>query len=78
MRTITLEEHFASPGFMEGPGRKLTEHAANFGERARYLLERLTHLDETRTAEMDKAGIDMQFHHNVADAHLRKGPHAVV
>ena len=60
MRTITLEEHFASPAFMEGPGKKLKAQAANFGERARYLLDQLTHLDETRTAEMDKAGIDMQ------------------
>lgn len=60
MRTITLEEHFASPGFMEGPGKKLKEHAANFGERARYLLDQLTHLDEIRIAEMDKAGIDIQ------------------
>ncbi|MGB9424841.1 MAG: hypothetical protein WBR14_28325, partial [Candidatus Acidiferrum sp.] len=60
MRTITLEEHFASPAFIEGPGKKLKEQASNFGERTRYLLEQLTHLDETRTAEMDKAGIDVQ------------------
>jgi uncharacterized protein len=60
MRTITLEEHFASPGFMEGPGKKLKEQASNFGERARYLLEQLTRLDEKRIAEMDKAGIDVQ------------------
>ncbi len=28
LRTITLEEHFATPAFMEGPGRE-------FGERFR-------------------------------------------
>ena len=25
LRTITLEEHFASPGFIAGPGREFTE-----------------------------------------------------
>ena len=30
MRTITLEEHFAPPGFLDGPGRELKDlaHAA--------------------------------------------------
>jgi hypothetical protein len=27
MRTITLEEHFATPGFLDGPGRDLKEQA---------------------------------------------------
>lgn len=27
MRTITLEEHYASPAFWNGPGRKLKEMA---------------------------------------------------
>ena len=27
MRTITLEEHYASEAFLEGPGRKLKEQA---------------------------------------------------
>ena len=31
MRAITLEEHFASPAFLEGPGRKLKESAAIAG-----------------------------------------------
>jgi uncharacterized protein len=60
MRTITLEEHFASPRFLEGPGKKLKEQAAQFGERAARLLEQLTDLGERRIAEMDKAGIDVQ------------------
>ena len=28
MRTITLEEHFATPGFLDGPGRDLKEQVA--------------------------------------------------
>jgi uncharacterized protein len=60
MRTITLEEHFASPAFLNGPGKKLKEQAATFGDRAARLLEQLTDLGEKRIAEMDKAGIDMQ------------------
>jgi uncharacterized protein len=41
MRTITLEEHFASPGFLDGPGRELKERALKFGAAAENLLERL-------------------------------------
>lgn len=65
-RTITLEEHFATPAFMEGPGRE-------FGERARaahpqsqttpisaHLVDQLLDLDDLRTTDMDAAGIDMQ------------------
>lgn len=60
MRTITLEEHFASPAFLEGPGKELKERAAQFGERFGYLLEQLTDVGAKRMAEMDKAGIDVQ------------------
>ena len=66
MRTITLEEHYASPAFMEGPGSALKEQAqaarahplvaAGFAE----LVERLGDLDERRIADMDGAGIDVQ------------------
>ncbi len=52
MRTITLEEHYASPAFMEGPGRDL-KHSAT-------LVEQLCDLDDRRIADMDAAGIDMQ------------------
>ena len=34
MRTITLEEHFATPGFLDGPGRDLMEQARQIGGRA--------------------------------------------
>jgi predicted TIM-barrel fold metal-dependent hydrolase len=60
MRTITLEEHYATPGFLDGPGKDLKERAARFGDRAAKLLEQLCDLGEKRIAEMDAAGIDMQ------------------
>jgi hypothetical protein len=60
MRTITLEEHFASPGFFEGPGKELKDRAQRFGDRAARLLEQLSDIGDKRIAEMDAAGIDMQ------------------
>jgi uncharacterized protein len=60
MRTITLEEHFASPGFLDGPGRELKDRALRFSGAAEKLLERLSEVGEKRVAEMDAAGIDMQ------------------
>jgi hypothetical protein len=41
MRTITLEEHFASPGFLDGPGRGLKAQALKFGGSAAKLFEQL-------------------------------------
>jgi hypothetical protein len=38
MRTITLEEHFATPGFLDGPGRQLKDQALQFDERAIKLI----------------------------------------
>jgi predicted TIM-barrel fold metal-dependent hydrolase len=61
MRTITLEEHFASPAFLDGPGRKLKERAAKIGGPAARFLEQLSDLGDNRIAEMDAAGIDMQI-----------------
>src|SRR3984885_10366292 len=60
MRTITLEEHFASPGFLDGPGKDLKDRALRFGARAANLVERLSDLGDKRIAEMNAAGIDMQ------------------
>jgi len=60
MRTITLEEHFASPGFFDGAGRKLKEQALRSGGRAAQLIEQLCDIGEKRIAEMDAAGIDIQ------------------
>jgi predicted TIM-barrel fold metal-dependent hydrolase len=60
MRTITLEEHFATPGFLDGPGRDLKEQARQVGSRAERLMRDLCDLGEGRIAQMDAAGIDMQ------------------
>ena len=51
MRTINLEEHFASPGFLDGPGRGLKAQALKFGSSAAKLLEQLCDLGEKRIAE---------------------------
>jgi predicted TIM-barrel fold metal-dependent hydrolase len=60
MRTITLEEHFATPGFLDGPGRDLREQARQVGSRAEQIMRDLCDMGEGRIAQMDAAGIDMQ------------------
>ncbi|WP_024506265.1 amidohydrolase family protein [Bradyrhizobium sp. ARR65] len=60
MRTITLEEHFATPGFLDGPGRDLREQARQVGSRAERLMRDLCDIGDGRIAQMDAAGIDMQ------------------
>ena len=61
MRTITLEEHFATPGFLDGPGRELKEQAEKYNSaRAVKLIEQLCDIGAKRIAAMDAAGIDMQ------------------
>lgn len=60
MRTIALEEHFASPAFLDGPGHELKEQAVKFGPLAAKLMEQLCDVGEKRIAEMDAAGIDVQ------------------
>ena len=60
MRTITLEEHFATPGFLDGPGRDLKEQARQVGSRAERLMRDLCDMSEGRIAQMDAAGIGMQ------------------
>ncbi len=55
IRTITLEEHFATPAFIEGPGCHFKERA-----QATQLLDQLCDLGERRIADMDAAGIDVQ------------------
>jgi predicted TIM-barrel fold metal-dependent hydrolase len=67
MRTITLEEHYATPAFIDGPGRQARDHAARVAQSqpevaaaAQALLDRLCDLDDLRIAEMDAAGIDVQ------------------
>jgi uncharacterized protein len=66
MRTITLEEHFATPKFMEGPGRPLAERARAAQAQSQaapiteHLVAQLLNMDDLRIADMDAAGIDMQ------------------
>jgi predicted TIM-barrel fold metal-dependent hydrolase len=60
MRTITLEEHFVSPGFLAGPGREFTERLRNSGPRGARICEQLQDVGDKRVAEMDAAGIEMQ------------------
>jgi predicted TIM-barrel fold metal-dependent hydrolase len=60
MRTITLEEHYVTPGFLDGPGRGMVERASKPGDRMARILEQLRDVGEKRIAEMDSARIDMQ------------------
>ena len=66
MRTITLEEHYATPAFMEGPGRQLKDQAQavhahpQVARGITQLLDRLCDLDDRRITGMDAAGIDVQ------------------
>src|SRR5918995_2753715 len=66
MRTITLEEHYATPAFMEGPGRELKAQAKAARDHPQVaagyakLIEQLCDLDDGRIAAMDAAGIDVQ------------------
>lgn len=60
MRTITLEEHYASPGFLKGPGSGMVKEAQNPGSYIANLFEQLTDISTKRIAAMDAAGIDMQ------------------
>jgi len=58
MRTIALEEHFATPAFWAGAGRALAQQAKALGHGQ--IVEELNELGERRIAAMDEAGIDVQ------------------
>jgi predicted TIM-barrel fold metal-dependent hydrolase len=61
MRTITLEEHFVTPAFLDGPGREFRQNMLKSGgARASKIFEQLCDIGTKRLAEMDAAGIDMQ------------------
>jgi predicted TIM-barrel fold metal-dependent hydrolase len=66
MRTIALEEHYATGAFMEGPGRDLKAQAEAARDHPRVaaglekLIDGLCDLGEGRVAEMDVAGVDVQ------------------
>jgi predicted TIM-barrel fold metal-dependent hydrolase len=60
MRIITLEEHFASPAWLDGAGRGTKELAKNPQNPLKEVPAKLIDLGKQRLAEMDAAGIDMQ------------------
>lgn len=65
MRTITLEEHFVTQPFIEGPGREMHRMLDVFARstlqtNASALMDQLLNLGEGRISDMDAAGIDMQ------------------
>jgi uncharacterized protein len=60
MRTITLEEHFATPDYLDRAGHELKALAQKADPRAVKLIPQLCDLGAGRIAEMDAAGIDMQ------------------
>jgi hypothetical protein len=60
MRTISLEEHFATPLFLDGPGQDLKNAALKFEGRGTKLIEPLCDIGDKRIAAMDTARIDMQ------------------
>jgi len=61
MRVITLEEHFATPLFLDGPGQELKKAAGKFEGRAMKLIEPLCDIGDKRLAAMDAAGVDFQM-----------------
>ena len=60
MRTITVEEHFISPGFVAGPGKQFLENLKHGGPRGAKILDELAEVGDKRIAAMDAAGIDVQ------------------
>ena len=60
LRTITLEEHFASPGWLAGPGREFTEQLRGRAAAGERILQQLSDVGDGRIAAMDAAGIDVQ------------------
>ena len=60
MRTITVEEHYATPAFLDGPARSLKARAQGPEIRMRGIPDLLCDLDDGRIAKMDAAGIDVQ------------------
>lgn len=60
LRTITLEEHFATPAFAAGPGKGLVERLRNSGPSGMKIAEQLLDVGDGRIAEMDAGDIDIQ------------------
>jgi uncharacterized protein len=60
MKTITIEEHFISPGFVAGAGRNFVAQLRGRGPHGVRLGDQLQDVGDARIAAMDAAGIDVQ------------------
>lgn len=67
MRVVALEEHYATPGFLEGPGKTMVDrfsprrpHPVFVEAGGRTLVDRLGDVSQGRISEMDEAGVDVQ------------------
>src|SRR5271170_1369188 len=60
MRTIALEEQFATPAFLDGPDHRLKERAEQVGGRFATLVAQLLDIGDGRVAAMDAAKVDVQ------------------
>ncbi len=60
-RIVALEEHFASPGFVAGPGKEFLDRFRSRGGHFAEAYEKLQEIGGKRITEMDAAGIDMQI-----------------
>jgi predicted TIM-barrel fold metal-dependent hydrolase len=66
MRTVAVEEHYATAAFMDGPGRQFAVLADSVREHPQVaagyqlLIKQLCELGDGRIADMDAAGIDFQ------------------
>ena len=66
LHTITFEEHYATPAFLDGPGKDLKRISdvarsnPHIAQLYSNLPSKLTDIGEGRISEMDEAGIDMQ------------------
>src|ERR1700722_19902961 len=60
MRTIALEEHFATHAYLDGPAHRLKEQAAEVGGRFPALIAQLVDIGDGRVSAMDAARVDVQ------------------
>lgn len=61
MRIITLEEHYGTPALMEGLGRGMQQAPRSpQGRFSSEMIARLLDIGDSRVAEMDAAGIEVQ------------------
>ena len=60
MHAIALEEHFATPAYLDGPHHQLKERAEQLGGRFAALVDQLVEIGDGRVAAMDAAKVDVQ------------------